>query len=107
MSSGILNGNTFGSYLITASITPAATAAVSAVEQTFTVKGLKVGDYVDVVPPSDVAGVSAVVARVTQADTIGIKFVNPTAGSLTAAAGNYTISVLRPEGGVARTAIGD
>lgn len=107
MSVGILNGNTYGVYTITASLTPASVATIAAVEQTFTVNGLRVGDFVQANSPSDVAGVALVNARVTAANTLGLKFVNPTAGGLTPAAGVYTLSVLRPEGGIGRTIIGD
>lgn len=106
MSVGISEGNCFGNYLVGINITPAAVAAASATEQTFTVPNLKIGDYVDVAPPSDVAGVTAVLARVTATSTIGIKFINPTAGSLTPAAGIYMISVIRPTGGSPALAIG-
>lgn len=72
-----------------ASITPSSVATISAVEQTFTVTGVNVGDVIKVTPPSITSGVAPVCARVTAADTVGITFVNPTAGSLTPAAGNY------------------
>jgi len=107
MSIGIMNGNTYGSYIISASLTPAATATVTAVEQTFTVNGLRVGDAVNVCPPSTTTGVALVCARVSAANTLALTFMNPTAGSLTAAAGTYTITVSRPERQVAATSIGD
>jgi hypothetical protein len=107
MTIGIINGNTYGSYIISASLTPAATLTITATEQTFTVPGLRVGDHVTVNPPSVTAGLLQGSARVSAANTLAINFVNPTAGSLTAPAGTYTISVLRPESQVAATRIGD
>jgi hypothetical protein len=70
-------------------LTPAATAAVSVVEQTFTIAGVNVGDTVVVSAPGVTAGVGIAGARVTAANTVGISFANTTAGSLTAPAGVY------------------
>jgi len=107
MSVGIIDGNVAGSYIISASLTPAATAAATAVEQTFTsastganldLAALRVNDFVTVNPPSITAGVGIVGARVSAAGTLAITFSNSTAGSLTAVAGAYLIKVDRPEG---------
>lgn len=84
-----------GLFRLSASLTPAQVAAASAAEQTFTVAGVKVGDNVSVTPPGITAGVAPVTARVTAADTIGVTFVNPTAGALTPAAGVYRFIVSR------------
>lgn len=80
---------------ISQSLTPVSVAAATCAEQNFTVQGLAVGDYVDVTPPSITAGVSAVGARVSAANTLTVTFVNPTAGALTPAAGVYRIQVTR------------
>ena len=114
MSSGIQDGNVAGDYLITATLTPAATAAATAVEQTFTsastganlnLGALRVGDFVIVNPPSITAGVGIVGTRVSAAGTLAITFMNATAGSLTAPSGAYVISVSRPEGQTAARVI--
>lgn len=106
MSTGISNGNVAGCYLIRATLTPAATAAATAVEQAFTVastgnnvglQSLRVGDFVTINPPSITAGVGIVGARVSAAGTLAITFSNSTAGSLTAPSGVYVIKVDRPE----------
>lgn len=106
MSVGIIDGNTAGIYIISANLTPAATAAATAVEQTFTsastgsnlnLAALRVGDFVTINPPSITAGVGIVGARVSAAGTLAITFMNATAGSLTAPAGSYVIKVDRPE----------
>lgn len=107
MTTGILMGNTFGSYNITATLTPTSVATITAPTQTFTVTGLKVGDMVNVNPPSQTAGVSLAAARVSAADTLALTFVNPTAGSVTPAAGAYLITVMRPSGGTVPTVISD
>jgi len=107
MTVGIINGNTYGSYIISASLTPSSVSTVTAPTQTFTVTGLRTGDFVQVNPPSQTAGVSLAAARVSAADTLALTFVNPTAGSLTPAAGTYIIKVDRPEANTAATAIRD
>ena len=107
MSLGIPAGNEFGVYIVSASITPAATATITCAEQTFTVTGAKVGDFVMVNPPSITAGVSLTCARVSAANTVALTFCNPTAGSLTAPAGTYVFKFSRPESNVAKTAFVD
>ena len=107
MSNGIMMGNATGIYIISASLTPASILTVTTAEQTFTVSGLKTGDHVTVNPPSITAGTGIVGVRVSAANTLAITFVNPTAGTLTPAAGTYTIAVKRPANNVAATAIND
>jgi len=114
MSVGIIDGNVAGSYIISATLTPAATATVTAAEQTFTaastglnlgLAALRVGDFVTINPPSMTAGVGLSGQRVSAAGTLAMTFVNPTAGSLTAPSGLYIIKVDRPERQVAATVI--
>jgi len=92
-------GNLVKQSAVVVSITPAETATVTAVEQTFTVNGLQVGDIISGV--SSVAAQTGSIAicggRVTAANTLGITFANPTAGNLTAVAGNYQFLVSRPD----------
>lgn len=116
MTTGITMGNVDGHYLIRATLTPAATAAATAVEQTFNsastgnnigLNGLLVGDFVQINPPSITAGVGIVGARVSAAGTLAITFSNSTAGSLTAPAGTYVIKVSRAESLPLPTAIVD
>jgi hypothetical protein len=101
MSVGIINGNTAGLYIITATITPASVATITAAEQSFTLTGkgiLARDNVIAVIPPSEVAGVSLTYARVTGANTVAIKFVNPTAGSVTPPSGAYTFVIGRTDG---------
>jgi hypothetical protein len=80
-----------------ANLTPAASLTATAVEQTFTVDGLSADDTVlSVIPPSALPANLAIVGqRVTAANTLGITFINPTAGSLTAPTGQWKVRVLR------------
>ena len=52
-------------------------------EQTVTVPGLEVGDFVSVVKPTHQAGLGVVNARVSAKNTLAITFVNPTAAGIT------------------------
>ncbi len=76
-------------------IAPASVAAASAVEQTFTVPGLQLGDFVDVTPPGITTGVTPTCARVSAANTLAITFINPTAAAVVPLAGVYQIQVNR------------
>lgn len=80
---------------IAITITPASVAASTAVEQTFTATGLKVGDAISVSPPSITAGVAPVCARVSATDTVAITFLNATLGALVPAAGAYQLQFTR------------
>lgn len=77
------------------SLTPASVAAASAAEQTFSVQGVQMGDFIDVTPPGITAGVAPMCARVSALNQIAITFVNPTAGALTPLAGVYQIQLNR------------
>lgn len=107
MTNGITMGNAQGVFLISASLTPASVATNTVAEQNFTVTGLRTGDFVELNPPSITAGVGISSARVSAADTLTVAFVNPTAGSLTPAAGTYRIKVTRPTGNIYATGIID
>ena len=82
------------------SITPAASAAATAAIQNFASTGIGLipGDVVVVNYPvgaTVVAGVTIGAAYVSATDQLSIQFVNPTAGSLTAPAGAYLVTVYR------------
>lgn len=80
----------------TVTINPASVAAATSAEQTFTVTGVEAGDIVLAVnKPTATAGLGIVNARVTAADTVGITFMNATAGAVDAASESYEIIVGR------------
>lgn len=70
-------------YHTTASLSPAQVAANTTAEQTFTVTGLAVGDYVNVNKPTAQAGLGIVGTRVSAANTLAITFSNNTASPIT------------------------
>ena len=97
MSSTLPRGNIARMFAITVTFNPAAVATATTTEQTTTVLGLKVGDFVITQKPTNTAGVGVVNARVSAADTLALTFVNPTAGSVDAASESWSFLVIRPE----------
>lgn len=84
-----------GLSTIASTLTPAAVAANSTVEQQFTVDGLMSGQLVQVSKPTSQAGLDIVGVRVVSDDTLGITFTNLTASPITpTAAESYTILML-------------
>ena len=83
--------------LISQSIDVASVSANTTAEQTFTVTGLKVGDFVAVNKPSNSAGLGIVNARVSAADTLALTFMNATGSGIDPAAETYLIHWFRAE----------
>jgi hypothetical protein len=76
-------------------ITAASVAAATVAEQTFTVTGLTTADKV-IVNPAAIANATGIAGvRVSAADTLAVRFINPTAGALVPSAGTWTIIALR------------
>lgn len=106
MSEGLLGGNVRALGLASFTFNPAAVAAATSAEQTVTVPGARVGDFVFLSKPTATAGVGIVNARVSAADTIAVTFVNATAGSIDPASETYTVMWVRASGNLPG-AIGD
>lgn len=87
--------------VLTQPLTPAAVAANTTAEQTFTVAGLAAGDQlIAVEKPTAQAGLGIAGWRIVSATQVAITFVNDTAGALTpTAAETYTFEVARLGGG--------
>lgn len=100
-------GNAQNISVISQSLDVASVAANTSAEQTFTVNGLLVNDFVEVNKPSASAGLGVVNARVSAANTLAITFMNATASPINPAAETYLIKVTRPESQTPRTFIGD
>lgn len=84
-----------GMKIYAPTLTPASVATIVVAEQTFTVTGLTTADKVIVNPPAIANATGIAGARVSAADTLAIRFVNPTAGALTPTAGVYTVLAFR------------
>lgn len=93
-------GNLQSTWLLTVTIAPAATAAATTLEQTFTINGLLPGDQISGITPQFALTslVDMVNYRVSSANTLAIAFSNASAGSLTYPTGSFYIEVNRPAG---------
>lgn len=84
-----------GLATISATLSPAAVAANSTVEQQFNVVGLIAGQLVQVTKPTAQAGLDIAGVRVVAKDTLGITFMNTTAAPVTPTASEaYVIAQL-------------
>jgi hypothetical protein len=93
----ILRGNISNSFVMGVTFT-ATTVATSGASKTVTVAGLKVGDAIKVtLPAAQTTGVAIANSYVSAADTLIVQFINATGSSASAAAGDYTVVVDRPE----------
>jgi len=91
-------GNIVKASVISITLSPAAVAANTTAEQTFTVNGLAVGDWVGVIKPTNQAGLAVVNSRVSAVNTLAISFGNFTAASITPTAAQvYSVMVARPD----------
>lgn len=98
-STTINRGNVATTILVSAQLTPAAVAATTSVEQTFTVPGLLPTDQISAIQlqAAWTVLVDVVNCRVSAANTLAVSFQNSTGGSVTPPAGTYLIEVNRPE----------
>jgi hypothetical protein len=91
-------GNILYAWMIAPSLTPVSVAAATTAEQSFTVKGLLVNDFVSIYSYGlQTAGIGIANSRVSAADTLQVGFSNSTAGPLTPVAGIYYMCICRPE----------
>jgi hypothetical protein len=90
-------GNAQQIALLSVTLSPAQVAANTTAEQTFTVNGLLVGDFVEVNKPTSQAGLGLANFRVSAANTLAITFSNNTGAGITPTASeSYQILVVRP-----------
>jgi len=81
-----------GLPFITQTLTPAVVAASTTAEQTFNVTGVRVGEVVQVMPPSLVTNIGIAGVRVPANNQVAITFSNASASTATTPpAGTYTI----------------
>jgi hypothetical protein len=105
MAVSTIGGNVLAIGVFTININVASVSANTSAEQTFTAPGVLPGDVVFVNTPAIGtallnAGLGVTGARVTAANTIGLRFTNSTAGALDpSAAVDYAVLVVRPESG--------
>lgn len=80
-------------------IDAASVAANTSVQQTFTVLGLKVGDFISIQKPSTSAGLTVTNPRVSADNTLALTFGNHTGIAIDPAAEIYRFMWFRPEVG--------
>jgi hypothetical protein len=98
-STTIARGNALSTFYVAPTLTPAAVLTYSSPAQTFNLPGLQTTDQVIVIGFNGVqtSGIVIAEADCLVAGQISIQFANITAGTLTPAAGVYTIQVVRAE----------
>lgn len=96
---GIITGNVQSMSVISVTLSPSIVNTITAGEQTFTVPGVLASDIcMAVQKPTAQAGLGIAGVRVTAANTVGIIFVNPTAGNITPTASEvYKFTLVRPD----------
>lgn len=97
MSTSVVRGNVRFMFAVAVVFDPAAVATITTAEQTVTVTGVAVGDFVMAMKPTLTTGVTIGNVRVSAANTIAIQFVNPTAGSVNPVSETWQFLILRPE----------
>lgn len=98
MSTSVIDGNIGGLFAVSLTLNPASVATITAAEQDFTVKGVRASDlaiYCGMTTAT--AGLGIAGYRVKAKDTVSVTFVNPTAGALDAASGNFKMIIARTE----------
>jgi hypothetical protein len=106
-STTITRGNSHETFYIQPSLTPVAVAANITASQTFALAGLQTSDIVTIVGynGSQTNGIIIAEADCLAVNVLTIQFGNVTSGSLTPAAGVYTIQITRLEGPAPVTAV--
>ena len=104
-STTVTRGNSHETFYIAPSLTPSSVATVTTASQNFTIPGLLTTDIVQVIGynGTQTAGIIIAEADCLTNNVLSIQFGNVTAGSLTPAAGVYSIQVVRLEGNPAPT----
>ena len=98
MSTSVIGGNIGHLYAMSLTLNPVSVATITAAEQDFTVPGVLAGDIIVYFGMTTAtAGLGVAGYRVKAANTISVTFVNPTAGAIDAAAGNFKLLMARLE----------
>lgn len=80
---------------VAVTLTPAAVAAATVVDQNLTVTGVEVGDIVICVQNPIANATGLLQCKCATAGTLALTFINPTAGSLTPTTGSYVFLVFK------------
>jgi hypothetical protein len=106
-STTVTRGNSHETFYIQPSLTPVAVAGAITAAQTFALPGLQTTDIVQIIGynGTQTNGIVIAEADCLTANVLSIQFGNVTSGSLTPAAGVYSIEVIRLEGPAPVTAV--
>ena len=106
-STTLARGNAINTFYIQPSLTPAAVLTAVSPAQTFALPGLLTTDIIRVVGLSgaQTSGIVTAQAYCAAANVLTIQFGNITGGTLTPAAGAYSIEIIRLEGPAPVTAV--
>jgi len=95
--SEVPRGNVSGNWVLALTLSPASIAPNTTAEQTFTLTGVLLGDYVEVNKPTAQGGLAIVNSRVSANGVIAIAFGNLTAATITPTSNEaYECAVTRP-----------
>jgi hypothetical protein len=96
--STIARGNIVNHWVLAPTLSPSIVAPNTTAEQTFTITGLALGDFVEVTKPTNQANLALLNARVSAKDTLALTFGNFSSGTITPTASEvYSALVQRPE----------
>ena len=95
--SNILTGIITEMGVITVTYDAASQAANDTDEDTVTVSGLKIGDYVALAAPAHTDGIGICDCRVTADDTLSITWTNPTGAAVDRASADFLLFWARPD----------
>ena len=98
MAYSTLSGNLANASIVTVSVDLGSVAANTSEEETATVTGVKLGDFVVCMDSALSAGQVIAQARVSAADTVTLQVINTTAGAIDAASRSMTFLVVRRDG---------
>jgi trimeric autotransporter adhesin len=99
MSFSMISGNVQAMGVLTLRLDPPSLAVGSVGESTYTVPGLRTGDFVFINPSASLAGgLGIIAARVSASDTLALRFSNDTAGAINPPEQTFTLLVVRPGG---------
>jgi hypothetical protein len=106
-STTIARGNSLTTFYIAPSITPAAVLTAITATQTFNIAGLQTTDIIKVFGYNGAQTLGIIIGEADcfNAGVLSIQFGNITGGTLTPAAGVYTIQIVRAEGPLPVTAV--
>ena len=91
-------GNISWEGVLSITISPSSVAPNTTAEQTFTVTGLQLGDFIEVNKPTHQGGLGISNTRCSAANVLAIAFVNATAATITPTSNEvYLVSIERPE----------